>query len=634
MGHVISGVGREIGRLTDELVRRQQPDGTWRYCFENGTAMDVSVIVLLRSLSAGSEELIRSLHDRVLAAQQPEGCWRWFEDEREGNLSATVEAYYALLFSGYSRPEDEPIRRARNYIQAAGGIGMAGGLLTKALLAATGQRKWPAALSSIPLEILLLPPSFPVSFFDFSGYSRVHLVPLLIMADRDFSLKTPHTPDLSDLYGGGRGLDEEELSRENRDLLAHIQAGIGRLIGSPQRIRQAAVKKAEQYMLERIEADGSLYTYASCTVLMVFALLALGYDRRDPLITHAVDGLAAMRCSAGGTGGEITIQNSPSTVWDTALIAYALQEAGLSEDHAAIRKAAAYLRSRQHRKAGDWQIHNPGVAPGGWGFSDTNTIIPDVDDSTAALRAIHSLAGREPACLEAWNRGLNWVLSMQNDDGGWPAFEKNTNKEMLTWLAIDGAKAAAIDPSEADLTGRTLEFLGNFARLDARHEFIRHGADWLIRHQEADGSWYGRWGICYIYGTWAALTGLKAAGLASDHEAVAQGVSWLLSVRNPDGGWGESCRSDREERYVPLRASTPSQTAWALDALIAAHDRPTAEIDQGIARLIAMLHEDGWTASYPTGAALPGYFYVHYHSYRYIWPLLALGHYRKKYGGD
>lgn len=631
MGHVIGDVDREIGRLANELVRRQEPDGTWRFCFENGTALDVSVIVLFRLLNTGSEELIRSLHDRILAAQQPEGCWRWYEDEREGNLSATVEAYYALLCSGYSRPEDEPIRRARRYIQAAGGIGRATGLLTKALLAATGQRKWPVSLSSIPIEILLLPPSFPVSFFDFSGYSRVHLVPLLIMAGRDFSLKTPLTPDLSDLYAG-RTWDEEVISRENRDLLAHIQAGINRLIGPPQHIRQAAVKRAEQYMLERIEADGSLYTYASSTVLMVFALLALGYDRRHPVITHAVDGLSAMRCNAGGTGGRTTIQNSPSTVWDTALIAYALQEAGLSGDHAAIRKAAAYLRSRQHRKAGDWQIHNPGVAPGGWGFSDTNTIIPDVDDSTAALRAIHSLAEREPSYLEPWNRGLNWVLTMQNDDGGWPAFEKNTNKEMLTWLAIDGAKAAAIDPSEADLTGRALEFLGNFARLDSRHEFIRRGADWLIRHQKADGSWYGHWGVCYIYGTWAALTGLKAAKLASDHKAVAQGARWLLSIRNPDGGWGESCRSDQEERYVPLRASTPSQTAWALDALIVVNDRPTAEIDQGIARLIAMLHEDGWTASYPNGAGLPGHFYVHYHSYRYIWPLLALGHYRKKYG--
>ncbi|WP_084011689.1 squalene--hopene cyclase [Paenibacillus kribbensis] len=628
MGQNITGIREEIRRLSGELIQWQQPDGTWRFCFENGTMLDAYAIILFRTLNAENEDLIRGLHDRILAAQQPEGCWRWYKDEEGGNLSATVEAYYALLYSGYSQPKDESVQRAKQYILDRGGIGKAASLLTRTLLAATGQRKWPASLSLIPIEMLLLPSSLPLSFFDFSAYSRVHLVPLLIMADRDFSVKTAHTPDLSELYTN-RSPAEEPLSRKNRELLKYIQSALGHLVGTPQRIHQAAVKKAEQYMLERIEGDGTLYTYASSTVLMVFALLALGYDPQHPVITHAVDGLSAMCCK---TGGYTTIQNSPSTVWDTALLAYALQEAGMSAGHPAMQKAAAYLRSKQHRKAGDWRIHNPGAAPGGWGFSDTNTIIPDVDDSTAALRAIHSLSEHDPAYLESWNRGLNWVISMQNDDGGWPAFEKNTNKEMLTWLAIEGAKSAATDPSEADLTGRALEYLGNFAKLGVRHGFIQRGADWLTSHQQPDGSWYGHWGICYIYGTWAALTGLKAVGLPSDHAAVTKGTDWLLAIQNADGGWGESCRSDQVDRYVPLYASTPSQTAWALDALIAVHDRPTPEIERGAARLIELLHEDGWANAYPTGAGLPGYFYVHYHSYRYIWPLLALGHYVKKYG--
>lgn len=629
MGQNITGIREEIRQLSSELIQSQQPDGTWRFCFENGTMLDAYTIILFRTLNAKKEDLIRELHDRILATQQPEGCWRWYKDEEEGNLSATVEAYYALLYSGYSQPKDEPVQRAKRYILDRGGIGKAASLLTKALLAATGQGKWPSSLSLIPIEMLLLPSSLPLSFFDFSAYSRVHLVPLLIMTDRNFCVKTAHTPDLIELYTN-RSPAEEPLLRENRKLLGHIQSALGRLVGTPQQIHQAAVKKAEQYMLERIEGDGTLYTYASSTVLMVFALLALGYELQHPVITHAVDGLFAMRCKADGY---TTIQNSPSTVWDTALLAYALQEAGVSARHPAIQKAAAYLRSKQHRKAGDWRIHNPGAAPGGWGFSDTNTIIPDVDDSTAALRAIHSLSERDPADLESWNRGLNWVISMQNDGGGWPAFEKNTDKGMLTWLAIEGAKSAATDPSEADLTGRALECLGNFAKLDGRHGFIQRGADWLTSHQQPDGSWYGHWGICYIYGTWAALTGLKAVGLPSDHPAVTKGADWLLAIQNADGGWGESCRSDQVEHYVPLYASTPSQTAWALDALIAVHDRPTPEIERGTARLIELLHEDGWASAYPTGAGLPGYFYVRYHSYRYIWPLLALGHYVKKYRG-
>ncbi|MDB5055012.1 MAG: Sporulenol synthase, partial [Bacilli bacterium] len=201
-----------------------------------------------------------------------------------------------------------------------------------------------------------------------------------------------------------------------------------------------------------------------------------------------------------------------------------------------------------------------------------------------------------------------------------------------TWLPIDGAKMAAIDPSTADLTGRTLEFLGNTAGLELRHSFIRRGTDWLIDHQEEDGSWYGRWGICYIYGTWAALTGMMSVGVEPDHRTMQKGVRWLLSIQNSDGGWGESCKSDKLMRYVPLGASTPSQTAWALDALIAVHPKPIPEVEIGIRRLITVLHEDDWITTYPTGGGLAGNFYIHYHSYRYIWPLLALSHYRRKYG--
>ncbi|TDF94870.1 squalene--hopene cyclase [Paenibacillus piri] len=625
-----SEIHEEIRRLTTALIQQQQQDGSWRFCFENGTTIDAYVIILLRTLNIqGNENLVRQLHDRILIEQQPEGSWKLFPDEEEGNLSASVEAYYALLYSGYSRTTDEPMRRAKRFIQTKGGLGKVTSILTKAILAATGHSKWPASISSIPLELLLLPASFPISFFDFSGYSRVHLAPMLIMADRHFSIKTSHAPDLNDLHVDRNDTDEQ-LPREFHETLDRIQTGLNRLIGTPRYIHEAALTKAEQFILQRIESDGTLYSYASSTILMIFALLALGYDGQHPLIAHAVQGITAMRCSFDG---KTTMQNSPSTVWDTALLAYAMQEAGIADDHAAIRSAAAYLLSRQQRKPADWSLHNPNITPGGWGFSETNTINPDVDDTTAALRAIRSLSRTDPSYRDSWNRGLNWVLSMQNDDGGWPAFEKNTNKQMLTWLAIDGAKSAAIDPSEADLTGRALEYLGNFGGFDIRHKFIKNGTDWLINHQEKDGSWYGRWGICYIYGTWAALTGLKAAGISSDHEAMQKGAKWLLSIQNSDGGWGESCRSDRLLYFVPLEESTPSQTAWALDALIAVHSRPTAAMNNGIRTLIGLLRENNRAASYPTGAGLPGNFYIHYHSYRYIWPLLALSHYIRKYEG-
>ncbi|PQP91268.1 squalene--hopene cyclase [Paenibacillus sp. AR247] len=630
MRNVLSTVDEETGRLTAYLLKTQQPDGSWRFCFENGIGIDAFVIILFRILEADPEGLIRQLHDRICKEQQPDGCWRLYPDEEEGSLSASVEAYYALLCSGYSRPEEEHMQRAKRYILSRGGIGKVDSILTKAILAATGQRPWPRSISMIPLEVLLFPSYFPINFFEFSGYSRVHLTPLLIMADRKFSVSPPDAPDLSDLASPRLDIDEDDpLPREYENLQAELRQGMNRLIGTPRFIHEAAVERAERFMLERIEPDGTLYSYASSTILMVLALLALGYEREHPVISDAVKGLTAMQCQADGT---TTIQNSPSTVWDTALIADALQEAGVAENHPAIRQAASYLLSRQQDKPADWSLHNPDAAPGGWGFSESNTINPDVDDTTAALRAISRLTETDPLYQEAWNRGLNWVLSMQNRDGGWPAFEKDTDKHILTWLAIEGAKSAAIDPSEADLTGRTLEYLGHFAGLAQRHEFIRRGANWLIRHQEKDGSWYGRWGVCYIYGTWAALTGLAAAGVPASHDAIQKGVRWLEQIQNPDGGWGESCRSDRIMRYVPLGASTPSQTAWALDALIAVQEQPSPSVDRGVQRLTSLLQQDGGMTAYPTGAGLPGTFYSRYHSYRYIWPILTLSHYKRKYG--
>lgn len=630
MDDMLSKVDEEIKRLTTFLIQQQQQDGAWRFCFENGIVIDAYIIILFRILDVQNETLIRHLHDRILDEQQQGGFWQLYKDEEEGNLSTSVEAYYALLYSGYSEMTDEPILRAKRYIQSKGGIGKVTSILTRVILAATGQRKWPLSISSIPLEVLLFPEYFPINFFEFSGYSRVHLIPMLIMADQRFSVTTVDAPNLSDLMGTRIEADEavEPDFRGYKEIQDVLQMSLSRLIGSPGYIHEVARTKAEQYILQRIESDGTLYSYASSTILMVFALLALDYDQQHPLITHAIKGLTAMQCRSQGT---TTIQNSPSTVWDTALITYALQEAQILDDHLAIRRATSYLLSRQHQKTADWSIHNPNVVAGGWGFSESNTINPDVDDTTAALRAIRSLSAALPTYQESWNRGLNWVLTMQNKDGGWPAFEKNTNKEMLTWLAIDGAKSAAIDPSVADLTGRTLEYLGNFAGLDVRYEFIQRGKKWLIQHQEKNGSWYGRWGVCYIYGTWAALTGLHAVGLTTTHDSLQKGAEWLLSVQNIDGGWGESCTSDRLLHYVPLGVSTPSQTAWALDALIAVQPKPTPAVDKGILRLIASMHENDWKTSYPTGAGLPGNFYSNYHSYKYIWPLLTLSHYRKKY---
>jgi sporulenol synthase len=622
-------VQSEINYLVKSLKEQQSKDGTWRFCFEGSPMTDSYMIILLRSLGINDEKLIRNLANRLETNQNENGTWKIYHDEPEGNLSATVEAYAALLYSGYKRKNDKDMEKARQFIHTHGGLDKVSSL-TKIMLAVTGQYPWPKYLP-VPIEFILLPSSFPINFFDFVGYARVHMAPILIVADQKFALKTNNTPNLSELRND-RGIEgygfEEFRSYEARSFLSFIKQSVKNLIGLPSELHEMALQQTKRYMLERIEPDGTLYSYFSATFLMIFALLSLGYSKEDPVIKNAIKGLKALYCH---TDGQIHIQNSTSTVWDTSLISHALQTSGAEISSSAIQNSIQYLLQRQHYRYADWVIHNPYTLPGGWGFSDINTLNPDVDDTTAALRAIRKTASQSPTIRDSWYRGVNWVLSMQNDDGGWPAFEKNTNKKMLTLVPIDGSDSASIDPSTADLTGRTLEFLGRDTNLAVNHPQIKKGVQWLENKQEKDGSWYGRWGISYIYGTWAAITGMRAVEVREGNSSIEKGVHWLEKIQNPDGGWGESCKSDIEKKYVSLGASTPSQTAWALDALISVYDDPTDEINRGIECLIKKLHGQDWTYTYPTGAGLPGSFYIYYHSYNYIWPLLTLSHYLEKY---
>lgn len=625
---VKQSVEQEIARLTHLLRERQLPDGSWRFCFESGPMTDAYMIITLRTLNMDDERLIRQLAERIAAKQEKDGSWKLYYDEQAGNVAATVDAYYALLSSGFYSKKEQRMQNAKRFILSAGGLDKVG-TLTKAILALTGQIPWPWHFK-FPVEILLLPPSFPLNFFDFSTYARVHLTPIFIAADRNFSIRAKGMPNLSDLVvqHAQENLEVQRARDDMRSLIRPIKRWIATLPHLPQHLHSFALKRAEQYMLDRTEKDGTLYSYASATFLMVYALLALRYPKNHPLIKRAIDGLKTLTCR---TDGHLHLENSTATVWNTALLSHSLQTAGVPASDPMIQKSGKYLLSRQHRHYGDWTVHNPNVVPGGWGFSDINTINPDNDDTSAALRAIHQLSKTDSTYHDAWERGLNWILSMQNADGGWAAFEKNTDNVLLPLLPIDGAEAAATDPSTADLTGRTLEFLGSQAGLSVKHRIIKRAVDWLFSHTESDGSWYGRWGVSYIYGTWAALTGLMAVGISPENRVVQQAVKWLASTQNIDGGWGESCISDVEKRYVPLGASTPSQTAWALDALIAVHEKPTPVIDRGVHYLIESGQKTDWTVRYPTGAALPGQFYIHYHGYRYIWPLLTLGNYRRKY---
>ncbi|WP_371268738.1 terpene cyclase/mutase family protein [Bacillus paralicheniformis] len=605
-----------------KLQNRQRPDGSWRFCFEGPVMTDSFFILMLTSLGDQDSSLITSLAERIRSKQSGDGAFRNHPDETAGNLTATVQGYTGMLASGLYDRRDAHMQKAEAFIKATGGLKNVH-FMTKWMLAANGLYPWPRAY--IPLSFLLIPPYFPLHFYHFSTYARIHFVPMAITFNRRFSLK-------NNQIGSLRHLDEamsknplEWLNIRSFDERTFYSFNLQwkQLFQWPAYVHQLGFEAGKKYMLDRIEEDGTLYSYASATMFMIYSLLAMGISKNAPVVKKAVGGIKSLISSCGEEG--FHLENSTSTVWDTALISFAMQESGIPEQHSSISSAADYLLKRQHVKKADWAVSNPQAAPGGWGFSHINTNNPDLDDTAAALKAIPFQ--RRPA---AWNRGLTWLLSMQNKDGGFSAFEKNVDHPLIRNLPLESAADAAVDPSTADLTGRVLHLLGLKERLTDDHPAVRRALRWLDHHQEADGSWYGRWGVCFIYGTWAALTGMKAVGISHNHASVRKAVSWLKSIQLEDGSWGESCKSCEAKRFVPLHFGTVVQSSWALEALLQ-YERPDdPKILKGIRFLTADHESSPERLEYPTGIGLPKQFYIRYHSYPFVFSLLASSAFIKK----
>ncbi|WP_245773028.1 prenyltransferase/squalene oxidase repeat-containing protein [Paenibacillus catalpae] len=611
-----------IERMQSELLQLQSSDGAWRLCFDSGTMPDSYFIIILRMLGYGQgEALIRQIAQRILSRQLPNGAWKIYPDEEDGNLDATSEAYFALLYSGYLTKQDPRLQRAKQFILSKGGLSKIRSLLTQAILASAGQATWPKSMR-IPLEVFFSEHGIGIDLYSLSGHARVHIVPIIMLANAQFTQPSASMPDLSDLFASSSKKFENDSP-----WIAALATLVGSLSLSELLPFESPTpqEKAVQFMFDRLEPDGTLLTYTTATMFMILALLMLGYSPSSPLIHRMVTGIRSVMCNNSH------VQIASSEVWDTAMLVHALRKSGVNPTSTALENAGTYLRQRQQSQLGDWAIRNPGTPAGGWGFSNVNTLYPDVDDTTAALRAIQPYSSRTPELQADWQRGLNWVLTMRNDNGGWPAFEREGSRLPINFFAFDGAKDIAVDPSTVDLTSRTLQFLGQELGMNAGNSWIESTIRWVLSQQESNGSWYGRWGITYVHGTSAAIQGLTAVGIAEDHPAVKKGVDWLLEVQNEDGGWGESCISDKVRRYVPLNGSTPSQTAWALDGLTAALPKPTPALERGVEALLQSLDRHDWTYTYPTGGALPGSVYVHYASNNYIWPLLALSNIWLKY---
>lgn len=589
-----------MSATAQRIIRHQRADGAFSFCCEVNPLPDALMIVFLYGMGLKDDPLISELSRRLMKRQNSDGSWSAYADQ-EDTLSATTLAYFACLLAGADKSQSD-MQRACHIIRQQGGI-LKVSNLTKILLAVAGQIPWNAVPGG-HLELLAGKTPMPINLYDFNGYARLHLVPFMLLSHLQYQFAVPDECSLADL------------------VLPSIKLPTFRI----PHLNQTAVERCQTYLLERIEPNGTWASYLTATVFAVFALRAIGYPLDHSILQQATDGLKGLVFRRHGEG---QAQLFSSMVWDTSLCMRALQVVKVSGRQEALKRGESYLISRQHEKSSDWKDHNPKAEPGGWGFSDVNTLYPDVDDSIAALQALYPLLRKGHRVLQ---RGADWVLSMQNDDGGWSAFDKNCNKFWLEYVPINDMGRAMTDPSTADLTGRVLETIAmTHIGEPAVQGAVDEGVRWLLRHQRRNGSWFGRWGISYLYGTWAAVCGLRASGIRVDHKAMQQALRWVESVQHDDGGFGESCKSVTQGDFVDLPDSTASQTAWGLMAMLAASVGVTRHMERAAKYLIVSVDGGGgWKETYPTGAGVAGQAYLRYHSYPYVWPLLALRAYTRR----
>lgn len=605
-------VNEYIDELHMQVERRQREDGAFIFCFEGPMMTNAFFIMLLKAVGDPDQQLIHQLAEAIHAKQNEDGSFSLYHDQ-SGHLTATVQGYCGMLASGRFQKDEPHMEKAAQYIRSKGGLKNVH-FMTKWMLAVNGMHPWPYFYA--PLSFLLIPTSFPLHFYHLSAYARIHFVPMMIALNKRY---TSHAafPSLAHLDENmSKNPFDWFMAREERstdDFLMYMRS----YTALDSRLDFFGYEAAKRYMFDRLEKDGTLYSYLSATIFMVYALMSLGYSPGHHLIQKAVRGMKKLVTSCQG---KIYAENSTSTVWDTALVSYASQRAGRKREDPMIMNSFTYLLDRQQMKKADWAVHNRHAAPGGFGFSHINTNNPDCDDTQIVLKAIP----KEYAPLQ-WKRGYDWLLSMQNRDGGFSAFEKNQDHFLLRHLPLESAEDAAIDPSTPDITGRVLHLIGLEEKETASPTILRQKdrcVKWLIDHQEKNGSWFGRWGVCYIYGTWAALTGLKAAGIPSSHPAVQKACRFLKQIQLEDGSFGESCKSAELKTYVPLSFGTVVQTAWATEALLQYEKANNAAILKAVYFLVNHHHTEE-AMYYPVGIGLPKQFYITYHSYPFVFPMMA-----------
>lgn len=604
-----------LAAARDRLLALQSPEGWWKGELQTNVTMDAEDLLLREFLGVRTADDTRDAARWIRSQQAADGTWSTFHGGPP-DLSTTVEAYVALRLAG-DAPDEPHMERASAYVRAHGGV-PATRVFTKFWLAMFGEWSWDD-LPVLPPEMMFLPRWFPLNVYDFACWARQTIVPLTVVGSLRPARPLPF--DLPELRAaraarpsGRRGLPGWDEAFRALDRALHVYER------RPVRgLREAALRRAAEWIIARQEADGCWGGIQPPWVYSLIALHLLGYRNDHPIMKRGLAGLErfTIRDEAGRR-----LEACQSPVWDTVLAMNALADAGVPGDDPAQRRAAAWVLGEEIHGPGDWSVRRPGLPPGGWAFEFDNDVYPDTDDTAEAILALDRVG--HPDAEPAIERAVRWMAGMASKDGGFAAFDADNTRELCRRLPFCDF-GEVIDPPSADVTAHVVEALARRGMADSLT--VKRAVVWLLKAQERDGSWFGRWGANHVYGTGAVVPALIAAGVRREKPAIRRAVRWLERHQRADGGWGEDLRSYDDPGWIGRGASTPSQTAWALLALLAAGERGPA-VDRGVRWLVDHQRPDGtWDEDHFTGTGFPGDFYINYHLYRLVFPVSALGRY-------
>jgi squalene-hopene/tetraprenyl-beta-curcumene cyclase len=638
-------VSAGIRRAADWLLGQQHPEGYWCGELEADTMLESDYIFMHTLLGTGDRGKMERAVNEIVRHQNADGGWSIYPNG-PSNISLGVKAYFALKLMGWS-PEHPVLERARAWLLANGGV-VECNTFTKIYLCFLGQYEYDA-VPAVPPEIVLFPNWFYFNIYEISAWSRAILVPLSIAYAKKPFKKIPAEQGIDELFVGGRKNADLHLKWDRKRpigwrnfflLMDRITHWAERIHIRP--LRKMALKKAEKWLLARFEMSDGLGAIYPAMLNAIIALRCLGYSVDDPQFIRAMDEFE--RLGIDNPKGEpnypiptFRMQPCASPVWDTAQAVYVLGQAGLTRKDYRLRRAADWLLDKEVRHKGDWAESVKDVAPGGWYFEFNNEFYPDIDDTAQVLLALSCVQNpRERYQYEASRRALDWIFAMQCKNGGWASFDRDNTKMIFQYIPFADHNAM-LDPPTVDITGRMLEMLAayGFTRRDPR---VERAVQFVLKEQEPDGSWFGRWGVNYLYGTFLVLRGLEAMGVWSHEPAILQATEWIRMVQNADGGWGETCGSYDDPLQRGIGPSTPSQTAWAVLGLLAGGDTRSDSVAKGIRWLVSRQTADGtWDESAEgrngeavyTGTGFPRVFYLAYHLYKDYFPLLAMTTYKR-----